>query len=62
MAVSITANASPGSPGSGNITDIQQLQRWTQHADITLQELNNAVNRLNNVLNQIIKLNNLQHP
>jgi hypothetical protein len=62
MPISVPANASPSSPGAGNIVDIQQLQRWTQHADVTFTELNNAVNRLNNMIDQLIKLNHLVHP
>ena len=52
----------PQSPGTSNIVDLQQLQSWAQHTDLTLQELSLTITRLNNLLTQVIKLNNLKKP
>jgi len=50
------------SSGSSGILDLAQLQVWAQHTDITLKELSNTVTRLNALVSQLIKLNNLTTP
>lgn len=60
--VSTGSTATPQSPGAGNLGDIQQLQKWAQHVDVTIQEINTTLNRLNNVLSKVITLNSLKHP
>jgi hypothetical protein len=58
-----TPGGSGGSPGSpSSITDIAQLQRWAQHADVTMTEFNKQLARLNNLLTQVIALNSLKTP
>lgn len=52
--------AASTSPSSSAIGDVQQLQRWTQHADITFQEINTSLARLTALLSSIISLNNLK--
>jgi len=52
----------PQSAGTSNILDLQQLQSWAQHTDVTLQELSLAVTKLTNLLTKVIQLNNLKKP
>lgn len=56
--MAITAST-PSAP-SALSGDVHQLQRWAQRIDTTLTEINNSLNRLNNMLQEVIKLNNLK--
>lgn len=40
--------------------DVQQLQRWAKEIEVTLKEISNSVNRLTNMLQQVITLNHLK--